>query len=244
MTSLWYQDRFAPLKRLLPQAIWRPIRSLATGIITPARFAYLTGHWKSSWAMAACSADGSPTPWYTYPAIDFLSQRSFLNRNVLEIGGGQSTLWWSARAASVLTIEEDAQWCASLRPRIGTNVALHHVPVDYETRSVTPIRKIIDANAKQLFDVIIIDGHLRAEATALAFDYLTSDGAVILDNAEGYGFYDQIKSRGCRRIDFYGFAPGVSLRHCTSVVFVNDCFLLKSDIPIADFEMERSMLSK
>ncbi len=55
---------------------------------------------------------------------------------------------------------------------------------------------------------------------------------MILDNSEGYGFYDEIKARNCRRIDFFGFAPGVSLRHCTSVVFVGDCFLLRPDIPI------------
>src|SRR5690348_13752732 len=58
-------------KRMLPPAIWQPARALLTGIITPIRFSQKTGHWKSSLRMFACSSDGTPIPWYTYPAIDF-----------------------------------------------------------------------------------------------------------------------------------------------------------------------------
>src|SRR5262245_20458335 len=143
---------FAPMKRMLPSAIWRPARALATGIITPIRFSCRTGHWKSSLRMSACSANGSPIPWYTYPAIDFLTQRNFKDRNVLEFGGGQSTLWWSARAQSVLTIEENADWCERLRGQIGMNVTLYHFPVDRTTRTVSPIKSAIDANPIRMFD--------------------------------------------------------------------------------------------
>jgi hypothetical protein len=101
------QHWFAPIKRILPEAIWLPLRAAATAVITPIRFSRVTGHWKSSLRTVAQAADGTPLPWYTYPAIDFLTQRDFSGKNVLEFGGGQSTLWWSARARSVLTIEED-----------------------------------------------------------------------------------------------------------------------------------------
>ena len=236
MAATKLHDYFAPMKRMLPSAIWRPARALATGIITPIRFSRRTGHWKSSLRMSACSANGAPIPWYTYPAIDFLTQRNFEGRNVLEFGGGQSTLWWSTRAQSVLTIEENADWCERLRGQIGKNVTLHHLPVDRATRTVTPIKNAIDANPIRLFDVIVVDGHLRRELAALAFCYLAPGGALLLDNSEGYGFFDETKDRDCRRIDFFGFAPGVSLRHCTSIVFVDDCFLLQPDIPISVIE--------
>jgi hypothetical protein len=226
----------ARLSGLLPAALWRPVRSIATGVVTPILFSLTSGHWQSSIAMCACTAAGAPIPWYTYPAIDFLSQRKFERRTVLEFGGGQSTLWWSMRARSVLTVEEDAGWHERLRSRVGDNVGLHHIPVDHATRSVALIKDLLDAQPIRAFDVIVIDGHLRQEVTALAFDYLAPDGAIILDNSEGYGFYEEIKGRDCRRIDFFGFAPGVSLRHCTSIVFVDDCFLLKPDIPIPVIE--------
>src|SRR5262249_49303887 len=124
------------LKRILPPVIWQPARALLTGIITPIRFSQKTGHWKSSLRMSACSSDGTPIPWYTYPAIDFLAQRNFEDRNVLELGGGQSTLWWSMRARSVLTIEDNSDWYAWLNSQIGANVALHHLPFTGATETI------------------------------------------------------------------------------------------------------------
>jgi hypothetical protein len=238
MARTVFHRYFAPIKKLLPEAVWSPVRSLATAVITPVRFSTKTGHWKSSLRMSACHANGSPIPWYTYPAVDFLAQRKFDGRNVLEFGGGQSTLWWAARAQSVLTIEENIDWFARLRAQIGGNVSLHYVPADLKTRNVLPIKAVLDVSPISRFDIIVIDGHLRAELTSLAFDYLSPGGAIIIDNAEGYGIYDVLKLRNCRRIDFFGFAPGVVLRHCTSLAFVDDCFLLSPDNGIPDLELE------
>jgi len=229
------QKYFAPAK-ILPSVIWSPVRAIATALITPVRFSTKTGHWKSSLQRVARDASGSPIPWYTYPAIDFLAQRDFKNRDVLEFGGGQSTLWWSARARTVMTIEEDDKWFAALGMRVGANVTLHHVSADRKRRSIAPVKSVLDAHSISRFDVIAVDGHLRRELTALAFDCLAPGGVIIVDNAEGYGIYDVLKSRNCRRIDFFGFAPGVVLRHCTSLVFIDDCFLLRPDIPIPDIE--------
>ncbi|HEY1982263.1 MAG TPA: hypothetical protein VGH13_19490 [Xanthobacteraceae bacterium] len=237
MTQTILQKSVAPLKKILPRSIWSPLRAFATAMMTPVRFSTKTGHWKSSLKMSAVGTDGSPTPWYTYPALDFLSQRDFTCRQVLEFGGGQSTLWWSKRAQSVLTVEENADWFASLRRRrVGGNVSLHHVPADLDTRSIAAVKAVLDASPVTKFDVIIVDGHLRKELTGLAFDYLAPGGAIVIDNAEGYEIHDVLRHKNCRRIDFFGFAPGVVLRHCTSLVFCGDCFLLSPDIPIADIE--------
>ncbi len=110
--------------------------------------------------MLAVDANGTPIPWYTYSAIDFLAQRNFEGKKILEFGGGQSTLWWSARAASVLTIEQDAGWYDQLRSRVRSNVSIHHIPVDHATRTVEPIRRLLNANPDREFDIIIVDGHL------------------------------------------------------------------------------------
>jgi hypothetical protein len=230
----------ALVKRILPPAIWQPARALLTGIITPIRFSRKTGHWKSSLRMSPCSSSGAPLPWYTYPAIDFLLQRNFENRNILEFGGGPSTLWWSVRAQSVLTIEDNSDWYAWLNSQIGSNVALHHLPfIAGATETIATVKKVIDAHPIRTFDVIIVDGHLRRAATDLAFSYLAPGGALLIDDSDKYG-YDQIKHRNCRRIDFFGFAPAVMLRRCTSLVFVEDCFLLKADIPIPNIELRNS----
>lgn len=236
MTAKFWQAGAAPLKRALPRAIWSPLRSFGTALVTPYRFSQATGHWKSSLRSAACTSQGEPLPWYTYPAIDFLKQRDFSDKHVLEFGGGQSTMWWAARAASVTTIEEDEAWHSQLKGKLGDNVALHHVAADIQSRSIDEVRSVLDASSRRPFDVIVVDGHLRRELALAALEYLAPGGAILLDNAEGYGFYDALKDADCRRIDFYGFAPGVSLRHCTSLVFVDDCFLLSPKIPIVAIE--------
>jgi hypothetical protein len=122
---------------------------------------------------------------------------------------------------------------------MGSNVTLHHLPFIGATATITEVKKVIDAHPIRTFDVIIIDGHLRRAATELAFSYLAPGGAILIDDSEKYG-YDQIKNRNCRRIDFFGFAPGVILRRCTSLVFIEDCFLFKADIPIPDIELINS----
>jgi predicted O-methyltransferase YrrM len=232
-TRTWLHRWSAPIKRLLPGAVWQPLRGLATGIATPVRFSIVSGHWKSAVASLARAADGTALPWYTYPAIDFLAQRDFTGKNVLEFGGGQSTFWWSARAASVLTIEADTAWYRQLLARVGPNVRLHQISDDNPATAVAQAAAVLKSDPVAAFDVIVIDGHRRREMTALAFNYLAEAGALILDNAEGYGFYEETRDRDCSRIDFFGFAPGVYLRHCTAIVFQKSCFLLNADVPIA-----------
>ncbi len=220
------------LRRYLPRSVWRPLRSWGTALAGPVRFSLATGHLRSSLAGKACDREGQPLPWYTFPAIDFLAQRSFGGKRVLEFGGGQSTLWWSARADFVLTVEEDEDWCKFLATQIGNNVSLHHVPVDRGTRTVEPVRELIRQSGVEQFDLVLIDGHLREELVAVGFDYLAPRGAVLMDNAEGYRFQEMCQGRECSRVDFYGFSPNGWRRGCTSFAFVGDCFLLDNEAPI------------
>lgn len=216
------------LKRYLPGPAWNVLRSIATSIVTPLRFSLQSGHLRSSFARRACAANGDPLPWYTYPAIDFLSARDFTGRSILEFGGGQSTLWWAKRARRVVTIEADEDWANELRAKVPANSEIHHVPVDEARR----IDLVSSALGSERFDVVIIDGHLREEAIPLAFERLTPNGAVIFDNADGYGCFEGTKDRVFCRVDFFGFAPGVSLRHPTSIFFDNQCFLVSPRNPI------------
>jgi hypothetical protein len=224
-----FQHWFAPLKRVLPRQLWQPLRSMAICFLTPIRFSVSTGHGKSSFLMRAVNKNGDPIPWYTYPAIDFLFPRDYQDKHILEFGSGQSTLWWASRAKSVMSFEEDPQWFATIRAQVPSNVDLHNIP-----SVIDEIESLLNSRRTK-FDIIVVDGYFRREVAALSLRYLAPGGALILDNSEGYGFYDEFKVRNCRRIDFFGFAPGVILRHCTSIVFVNDCFLLKPDVPILNF---------
>jgi len=227
---------FRRLRGFLPAPVAGLLRAAVTALYTPVRFAMATGHLRSSLAGKAMTPAGEPLPWYTYPAIDFLARRSFAGRTVLEFGGGQSTSWWSARADAVVTVEEDADWYRALLAERRPNVEVHHVPADRRVRSIAPLRDLIASFGERRFDIVVIDGHLRAEAVPLAFQMLKPGGAIVLDDADRYRFHAALQAYDCRRVDFYGFAPGVSLRHCTSVVFRDDCFLFAREIPIAAIE--------
>ncbi len=80
--------------------------------------------------------------------------------------------------------------------------------------------------------MIVIDGAMRRAMISIALEFLAPGGAIIFDNAEGYGFVGEIAKRDVQRVDFFGYAPGVWLPHCTSLVFREYCFLLRPDVAI------------
>ena len=222
---------FQPIRKYLPAPVSNFVRSFFTATLTPVLFSYRSGHFKSSWKMSAVSQTGAPVTWYTFPCNDFLRQRDFSGKSVLEFGGGQSSLWWARRAERVVTLEGDAQWYEKIRSKMPSNVSLHLVSSDDAERCVRDVNEKLKDHAK--FDIIVIDGLYRTELIETARRKLADDGAIIVDNAEGYGFYEAFRDSGLQRIDFHGHSPGVILPHCTSVFFQDHSFLLSPRHPIA-----------
>lgn len=221
-------------KNILPAPVFSGIRSLATAFLTPIFFSYKTGHFLSSFRKSACDSDGKPIPWYTYPAIEFLCHRDFSSKIILEFGGGISTLWWSARARSVLTFENDAEWHSKLSRRISSNVDLKFVDPNVSRVAFSDqISRMLATFPEKAFDVIIVDGLFREEMMIIAQKHCQDTGVIIVDNAEGYNTHQIFLDSDFQRIDFFGYAPGVSLQHCTSFFFKKDCFLFRNEYPIA-----------
>ena len=169
---------FSFIKRALPRPVWQPIRSIATFLLVPIRFSIITGHGKSSFLMRAVDRKGEPIPWYTYPAIDFLLQRNYEDKSVLEFGSGQSTLWWASRAKFVLSVEEDPHWFAKLRAQVPSNVEMRYI-----RRNIAMLKDFLKSRNTK-FDIIVVDGNLRREVAAMSFDYLLPGGALIFDDSE------------------------------------------------------------
>lgn len=219
------------VKTFMPASVFRPIRAVATAVLTPIRFARRTGHFRSSLAEAAVSPSGDPLPWYTYPCIDLLSQKSFAGRSVFEFGAGQSTLWWSKHAAKVTALENDPAWYERVKKSLPTNASISLI-ADWFMHA-DPIAH------GETFDVIVVDGLDRARGTELAISHVALGGAIIIDNSEGpwsadgssYPIIDMLNKNGFQRVDFYGFAPGVVKRSCTSIAFRESCFLFSNPSP-------------
>jgi hypothetical protein len=198
---------------------FRTMRKIGTAMLTPVQFSLSTGHFRSAIASKALDARGKPLPWYTYPAIDFLSGVDFSGQSVLEFGAGQSTRWWAERAERVFSVEQDARWFKAVLKAIKSkaNVELHLAQERVEF-AATPIGRS--------FDVIVIDGGDRFLCAQSSLKMLQPGGVVVLDNSEGfwgaegsYPIIDLFEREGFMRVDFYGFAPGVPNRHCTSLFF-------------------------
>ncbi len=232
MTQTAAHRFFDPFKRVLPAWMVQPLRSLGTVVLGPWWMMQRTGYFRSAWARKAVTATGQPLPWYTYPSIEFLKHRPYNDRTVLEFGGGQSTLWWAARAKYVVTLEGDESWYRQIRDQMPANVSLHWVTMNSPAENIAAVQAVLAEVGHIHYDVIAIDGLYRNELVPLALQYLGGDGFILCDNAEGYGFQESFQDSGLLRIDFFGNAPGVVLPHATSFYCRPTCFALSAKHPI------------
>src|SRR6266542_4330702 len=103
------------------------LRGVASAVVVPISVAFVEGHARSAITRKSQDAAGRPLPSYTYPATDFLHEIDWIEADVLEFGGGQSTLWWAARARSVFTVEEDENWFEYLSRSLAGAANVHCV---------------------------------------------------------------------------------------------------------------------
>jgi len=85
--------------------------------------------------------DGVMLPYYTHPSLEWIKNNISKQVSVLEIGGGNSTIWWRKNASEVYTIETDLD-CAK--------------KLDCFHCSHLEIPNTIDSINKK-FDVVIVD---------------------------------------------------------------------------------------
>lgn len=166
-------------------------------------------------------ADGNPIPWYAYPAIDVLQNRSALLKDltVFEYGCGFGTLWWAKRSRRVTILEHDRNWFEKMTPQFPENVR----PIYRELKQggeycmmpvkLEPIR----------FNIIIIDGRDRVNCCLNCVDALTEDGLIIFDNSNRDEYIpgrDFLKHAGFRELQLFGMTPMVPiLENATSFFY-------------------------
>jgi hypothetical protein len=172
---------------------------------------------------SAINAAGEPLAWYTYPAIEYLSQLDFSDCRVFEFGSGNSTLFWARRAQAVVSVEHDRSWYERLRDRVPANCTLVYEP-DLERYA-----RIISDFAER-FDVIVVDGPARgltrARAAAAALSSLKRGGLIILDNSDWLPRSAQLlRDADLLQVDFHGFVPIAEHTQTTSLYFHRDCRL-------------------
>jgi hypothetical protein len=173
------------------------------------------GWWRSFREGRCVNAAGEPIPWLTYPAIDFLTQLDYADKDVFEYGSGSSTLFWSRRARRIVSVEHDREWHDKLRPQL---------PAHCELILAKPDAEIFAAQIANRgeFDVIVVDGtgESRPLCCRQALTHLRHGGMIVLDNSDLWpGSAAILRGAGLIQVDFTGFAPLQSHAHTTSVFF-------------------------
>jgi precorrin-6B methylase 2 len=92
-------------------------------------------------------------PWWPYSAIAAVEAALRHSDSVLEVGGGQSTLWVAKQCAQVWSIEESAAWADSIKS-LTQEQGLQNVRIVNE-ESYSAFGRLVNEYA---WDVVIIDG--------------------------------------------------------------------------------------
>jgi hypothetical protein len=159
------------------------------------------GHWRSRCEQLPVDQSGRPLPWYTYPAIQYLSQIDLSDRDGFEFGSGNGSLFWAGRLRSLVSVEGDQHWHEMIGRRKAENQQVLLVEdLDEYPRSI--------ARQHRSYDLIIVDGKRRRDCAREALRRLSPGGMIILDNADWYPNTARLlREAGLIQVDFTGFGP-------------------------------------
>ena len=200
--------RMASLALLRPST-WKPAVAAARSLW----FDY--AHLNTVLSRSSVDAARQPVPWYTYPAIEYLKQLDFRDKEIFEYGSGNSTLFWGAVARRVVSVEDDEAWYQKVRDRLPSNC---------ELILQTDLAQYVDAIKAYPagFDVIVVDGASRGgtrrKCARAALSCLRPGGMIILDNSDWLPESAQILREGhLIQVDMTGFAPIAGNTQTTSL---------------------------
>ncbi len=174
------------------------------------------GFRKSVETNAGILGDGTPIPMMSYGLVEYLMGLDLTHCDVLELGGGDSTGFWSARTKSVLTFETNPQWAKSVEAKALANVTV---------RAATAQTLAADiARLGTGFDIIVIDAAANRHACArAALGKLKPGGFILLDNSDWYPNTTQLlREADLIQVDYPDFRPAHYVRAAASLFLRRD----------------------
>ena len=185
----------------------RQIREHRDGPLVNFPYCYFT-RWHRSLAAGASSMNDQQ-PWLTFQVVDFLRAHLEPNHRVFEYGGGGSTLFFTARASEVHTVEHDKAWFSVLEQAVagragqwrgrwipsesGSLVDTPDIanPTHYSSddppeqgRQFMKYVSAIDEWPDSYFDWVIVDGRARPSCLMHSISKVRVGGFLILDNSD------------------------------------------------------------
>ena len=68
------------------------------------------GHYLSIEKQVPVDNKDNPLPWFTYPAIEFISQFDLTDKFIFEWGSGNSSSFFAKRTKEIISIEDNEEW--------------------------------------------------------------------------------------------------------------------------------------
>jgi len=164
-----------------------------------------------------CRPDGSELPWMNYAVVALLERRLNKTLAVFEYGSGYSTLFYARCARSVISVEYDQAWYASIGARLPPNASLLFVPNDVDGDYCRTI-----ARTGELFDVVVVDGRDRVNCVKQSMQALSPRGVVVLDDSERAKYAPAIsyaQDNGYLTVDFEGLKPTDSSWYRSTILY-------------------------
>jgi hypothetical protein len=175
-------------------------------------------------------------PWVSYPARRWLERHLRPDWHVFEFGAGGSTLFFSERVKSVISVEHDEAWharvAALLTHRGRGNVDLRWVPPGplapeedpdaygpshytsraregrYRGLQFREYVGTIDRLAPRRFDLVFVDGRSRPACARHALRHVRPGGWLLLDNSDKPRYAPVLELLGAYpRTDLAGVGP-------------------------------------
>lgn len=165
-------------------------------------------------ALRRGSSPADPVPWLVYDAIRELRRLVGPTTRILEIGGGNSTLWFLDQGATVVSVETSDDWARTIEGR-----ATQRGTVDRLTLRVLSgesalsfVRNQPDAS----FDLLLVDsladtsggGNWRPDFVDAGRGKVRPGGYVVLDNSDHpQNWAARETMRNVKETVFTGFTP-------------------------------------
>lgn len=187
-------------------------------------------------------------PWIVFKAKDWMDNYLKKDMNVFEYGSGGSTLYFSKKAKSIVSVEHNKTWyeevfnvifkeeitnCKyfliepkkSLLAKVlpyGSKTYISKTFLEYKGFSFKDYVKKIDNFPDDHFDLVFIDGRSRASCIKHSIRKIKKDGFLVLDNSERDLYRSSMEQLNkFKRIDFFGHGPYIEETWQTSVWKIN-----------------------
>ena len=175
------------------------------------------GWFRSRREQASVDAAGSPLPWVTYPAIEFIQKRIKPEMRVFEYGSGGSTTWWANQVSEVVSVEHDRAWFEKVAKNKHPHVKLYQIDLIYKGDYS---KKILEYENR--FDVVVVDGRDRVNCVKNCLQALKPSGVVVLDNSDRPQYSEGVAflfANGFKKIEFIGLCPIVNFKSETAIFY-------------------------